>query len=73
MLRRRCYIRFIRKVNEKKGADGQEETRKAYDFMLNYVGMFPLRPLCILDVLSVEDVCFFTLQNAILTNLILFF
>ncbi|KAF5741638.1 cleavage stimulation factor subunit 77 isoform X1 [Tripterygium wilfordii] len=34
----RCYIRFIRKVNEKKGAEGQEETRKAYDFMLNYVG-----------------------------------
>ncbi|KAJ4966109.1 hypothetical protein NE237_017958 [Protea cynaroides] len=34
----RCYIRFIRKVNEKKGAEGQEETRKAFDFMLNYVG-----------------------------------
>ncbi|KAK4282046.1 hypothetical protein QN277_013468 [Acacia crassicarpa] len=34
----RCYIRFIRKANEKKGVEGQEETRKAFDFMLNYVG-----------------------------------
>ncbi|KAH7832984.1 hypothetical protein Vadar_002065 [Vaccinium darrowii] len=34
----RCYIRYIRKVNEKKGAEGQEETRKAFDFMLSYVG-----------------------------------
>ncbi|KAI5661042.1 hypothetical protein M9H77_20365 [Catharanthus roseus] len=34
----RCYIRFIRKVNDKKGTEGQEETRKAYDFMLNYIG-----------------------------------
>ncbi|XP_021592006.1 cleavage stimulation factor subunit 77 isoform X4 [Manihot esculenta] len=34
----RCYIRFIRKVNEKKGVEGQEETRKAFDFMLGYVG-----------------------------------
>ncbi|XP_052191786.1 cleavage stimulation factor subunit 77 isoform X2 [Diospyros lotus] len=34
----RCYIRFIRKVNDKKGVDGQEETRKAFDFMLSYVG-----------------------------------
>ncbi|KAL5563013.1 hypothetical protein UlMin_032760 [Ulmus minor] len=34
----RCYIRFIRKANDKKGAEGQEETRKAFDFMLNYVG-----------------------------------
>ncbi|CAI0400056.1 unnamed protein product [Linum tenue] len=34
----RCYIRFIRKVNEKKGAEGQEETRKAFDFMLSHVG-----------------------------------
>ncbi|GKV13355.1 hypothetical protein SLEP1_g24366 [Rubroshorea leprosula] len=34
-----CYIRFIRKVNEKKGVEGQEETRKAFDFMLNYVGV----------------------------------
>ncbi|XP_058079906.1 cleavage stimulation factor subunit 77 [Magnolia sinica] len=34
----RCYIRFIRKANEKKGAEGLEETRKAFDFMLNYVG-----------------------------------
>ncbi|KAG6782608.1 hypothetical protein POTOM_012018 [Populus tomentosa] len=34
----RCYIRFIKKVNEKKGADGQDEIRKAFDFMLGYVG-----------------------------------
>ncbi|XP_042375309.1 cleavage stimulation factor subunit 77-like isoform X1 [Zingiber officinale] len=34
----RCYINFIRKVNEKKGTEGLEETRKAFDFMLNYVG-----------------------------------
>ncbi|KAM1769693.1 hypothetical protein ACFX11_044731 [Malus domestica] len=34
----RCYIRFIRKVNDKKGVEGQEETRKAFDFMLSYVG-----------------------------------
>lgn len=35
---RRCYIRFIRKANDKKGPEGQEETKKAFDFMLNYVG-----------------------------------
>ncbi|KAG9454983.1 hypothetical protein H6P81_007887 [Aristolochia fimbriata] len=34
----RCYIRFIRKTNEKKGAEGLEETKKAFEFMLNYVG-----------------------------------
>ncbi|CAO2827008.1 unnamed protein product [Amaranthus hypochondriacus] len=34
----RCYIRFIMKANEKKGFEGQEETRKAFEFMLNYVG-----------------------------------
>lgn len=34
----RCYIRFIRNVNDRKGVEGQEETRKAYDFMLSYVG-----------------------------------
>ncbi|KAI5434599.1 Cleavage stimulation factor subunit 77, variant 2 [Lathyrus oleraceus] len=34
----RCYIRFIRKVNDKKGTEGQEETIKAFEFMLNYVG-----------------------------------
>ncbi|KAJ4830006.1 Cleavage stimulation factor subunit 77 [Turnera subulata] len=34
----RCYIRFIRKVNERKGVEGQEETRKAFEFMLGYVG-----------------------------------
>lgn len=25
-------------MNEKKGADGLEETKKAFDFMLSYVG-----------------------------------
>ncbi|KAL1557973.1 Cleavage stimulation factor subunit 77 [Salvia divinorum] len=34
----RCYIRFIKKVNDKKGIEGQEETKKAFEFMLNYVG-----------------------------------
>ncbi|KAL6502516.1 hypothetical protein OROHE_024521 [Orobanche hederae] len=34
----RCYIRFIRKINDTKGMEGQEETKKAYEFMLNYVG-----------------------------------
>lgn len=34
----RCYIKFIRNVNDKKGVEGQEETRKAFDFMLSYVG-----------------------------------
>ncbi|GAB2268247.1 hypothetical protein Dimus_003223, partial [Dionaea muscipula] len=34
---RRCYIRFIRKVNEKKGTEGEEEPRKAYEFMINHV------------------------------------
>ncbi|KAL6514583.1 Cleavage stimulation factor subunit 77 [Orobanche gracilis] len=34
----RCYIRFIRKINDMKGMEGQEETKKAYEFMLNYVG-----------------------------------
>ncbi|KAK4777240.1 hypothetical protein SAY86_005928 [Trapa natans] len=34
----RCYIRFIRKVNDKKGLEGNEETRRAFLFMLNYVG-----------------------------------
>ncbi|KAG8364294.1 hypothetical protein BUALT_Bualt19G0113500 [Buddleja alternifolia] len=38
----RCYIRFIRKVNDKKGMEGQEETKKAFEFMLNYVGKFQL-------------------------------
>lgn len=36
---RLCYIRFIRKMNDKKGIEGQEETRKAFEFMLNFVGM----------------------------------
>lgn len=34
----RCYIRFIRKTNDRKGAEGVEETKKAFEFMLNYVG-----------------------------------
>lgn len=34
----RCYIHFIRKVNEKKGTEGLDEIRKAFDFMLSYVG-----------------------------------
>ncbi|XP_026451370.1 cleavage stimulation factor subunit 77-like [Papaver somniferum] len=34
----RCYIRLIRKLNEYKGAEGQEETKKAFEFMLNYLG-----------------------------------
>lgn len=33
-----CYIRFIKRVNANKGFQGQEETRKAYDFMINYIG-----------------------------------
>ncbi|VVA91694.1 unnamed protein product [Arabis nemorensis] len=32
------YIRFIRKVYDKKGAEGQEETTKAFEFTLNYIG-----------------------------------
>lgn len=31
-------MRFIRKVNEKRGGEGLEETQKAFDFMLSYVG-----------------------------------
>lgn len=34
----RCYLQFVRKANDKKGVDGQEETRKAFEFMLSYVG-----------------------------------
>lgn len=34
----RCYIRFIRKVNDKKGTEGLEEIRKSFEFMLSYVG-----------------------------------
>ncbi|XP_078152470.1 tetratricopeptide repeat (TPR)-like superfamily protein isoform X1 [Carex rostrata] len=34
----RSYILFIRKVNEKKGSEGLEETRKAFDYMLHQVG-----------------------------------
>ncbi|KAL8484475.1 hypothetical protein ACS0TY_026961 [Phlomoides rotata] len=34
----RCYIRFIRKVNDRKGIEGQEETKKAFEFMVNCVG-----------------------------------
>ncbi|XP_062232368.1 cleavage stimulation factor subunit 77 [Phragmites australis] len=34
----RCYINFIRRVNDKRGSVGLDETKKAFDFMLNYVG-----------------------------------
>lgn len=34
----RCYINFIKRVNSKRGSEGLEETKKAFDFMLNYVG-----------------------------------
>ncbi|XBI24799.1 hypothetical protein VPH35_049851 [Triticum aestivum] len=34
----RCYINFVKKVNSKRGSEGLEETKKAFDFMLNYVG-----------------------------------
>ncbi|KAJ3676582.1 hypothetical protein LUZ60_003994 [Juncus effusus] len=34
----RSYIRFIRKINEMKGSEGIEGTKKAFDFMLSYVG-----------------------------------
>lgn len=34
----RCYINFIRRVNDKRGSEGLEETKNAFDFMLNYVG-----------------------------------
>ncbi|KAL3651794.1 Cleavage stimulation factor subunit 77 [Castilleja foliolosa] len=34
----RCYIRFIRKIYDMKGIEGQEETKRAYEFMLDYVG-----------------------------------
>ncbi|KAI3968922.1 hypothetical protein MKX01_034066 [Papaver californicum] len=34
----RCYIHLIRKLNDKKGAEGREETKNAFEFMLNYVG-----------------------------------
>ncbi|KMZ62640.1 mRNA 3'-end-processing protein rna14 [Zostera marina] len=33
-----CYIRFIKRSNEKRGSEGLDETRKAFDFMLSYVG-----------------------------------
>ncbi|KAL9268009.1 Cleavage stimulation factor subunit 77-like protein [Drosera capensis] len=35
----RCYIHFISKVNEKKGTEGVDETRKAFEFMINHVGV----------------------------------
>ncbi|KAM7273744.1 hypothetical protein ACFE04_028408 [Oxalis oulophora] len=33
-----CLQLQLWKVNDKKGVEGQEETRKAFDFMLSYVG-----------------------------------
>ena len=38
LTRRRCYINFIRRINDKRGSEGLDETKKAFDFMLNYVG-----------------------------------
>ncbi|KAI3914272.1 hypothetical protein MKX01_030729 [Papaver californicum] len=32
----RRYIHFTRKLHDKKGAEGQEEIKKAFEFMLNY-------------------------------------
>ncbi|KAL3702271.1 hypothetical protein R1sor_020293 [Riccia sorocarpa] len=34
----RCYIRFMRKVNDNRGNEGREEMKKAYEFMLNHLG-----------------------------------
>lgn len=34
----RCYIRFIGKVNENKGVEGREETKKAFEYMLTQIG-----------------------------------
>ncbi|RLN22656.1 cleavage stimulation factor subunit 77 [Panicum miliaceum] len=34
----RCYINFIRRINDRRGSEGLDETKKAFDFMLNYVG-----------------------------------
>lgn len=34
----RCYIRFISRVNENKGVEGRDETRKAFEFMLYHIG-----------------------------------
>ncbi|CAO2199664.1 unnamed protein product [Urochloa humidicola] len=33
-----CYINFIRRTNDKRGSKGLDETKRAFDFMLNYVG-----------------------------------
>lgn len=34
----RCYIRFISRVNENKGVEGRDETKKAFEFMLYHIG-----------------------------------
>ncbi|EFJ31023.1 hypothetical protein SELMODRAFT_270661 [Selaginella moellendorffii] len=35
----KCYIKFIRRVNEQKGPESKEETRKAFEFTVGHVGM----------------------------------
>ncbi|KAF4383600.1 hypothetical protein F8388_014100 [Cannabis sativa] len=42
------YIKFIRKSNDKKGLEGQKETMKVYDFMLDHVGVFISRAFLML-------------------------
>ena len=59
---RRCYIRFIKKANEKKGFEGQEETRKAFEFMLNYVGKFTLLANYIFESPLMLDIYFVLLH-----------
>ncbi|GBG61269.1 hypothetical protein CBR_g19801 [Chara braunii] len=34
----RCYLRYIRKVNDGRGVEGREETKRAFEFMLEHVG-----------------------------------
>lgn len=34
----RCYVRFIHKVNESRGADGRDEIKKAFEFTLQHIG-----------------------------------
>lgn len=36
---RRSYLRYMRKVNENKGAEGREEMKKAFEFMLGHIGV----------------------------------
>ncbi|KAG0447766.1 hypothetical protein HPP92_028180 [Vanilla planifolia] len=50
----RCYIRFIRKINEQKGAEGLEETKKAFEFMLSYVGCHSSRGISTNDFFKLK-------------------